>query len=60
MRARLRYLAVSPRPIRLRPGAGYVVGLVLAALAPVAAMLASVAALAFVQVLCAGIVAVTA
>lgn len=58
MRARLRYLAVSPRPIRLRPGAGYVVGLLLAVFVVLAAILGSMAAHAITTTAAAGILAV--
>jgi hypothetical protein len=60
VRDRLRYLAVSPRPVRLPHGAGLVVGLVLAAAAPVVAILASMAATVVVHALCFAIVTVSA
>jgi hypothetical protein len=58
MRARLRYLTVSPRPIRLPAGAGLVVGLVLAVLSVGGVIVAGMVADFVTHAAAAGIVAV--
>lgn len=58
MRARLRYLTVSPRPIRLRRGAGLVVGFALACLSVVAVILAGMFANVTTHALATAVIAV--